>query len=237
MSGAFHTQLRAELITLRDPVRAKGQRAYMKSEMPYLGIPAPVLRRVTRQQIKEHPFASQQQWLAAVLDVWQNARYRELRYSTIQLAGAQRYAKWLDLAAVPVLEEMVVDGAWWDYVDSLATNHFGTLLRNHPTPMKKLMRTWSRDDDMWRRRVAILIQLKFTDKTDERLLRDVMKPSIREKEFFLRKAIGWALREYSKTSPDFVIRYVNEHADTLSGLSKREAFKVMLKQSTVRNVP
>ena len=237
MSPPFYTLLQDHLQPLGDPERARGQQAYMKSEMPYLGITAPVQQKITRTLIREHPFVTQDAWQASTLDVWRNASHREYRYCAIQLAGAPTEDEWLNLQALPMLEEMVVDGAWWDYVDALATRHFGRLLNDHPTPLKRLLRRWARDDDMWRRRVAMLAQLKFKERTDEKLLRDVLHPSLGENAFFLSKGIGWALREYSKTAPQFVIAYVHEHADVLSGLSKREGLKVLLKQGIVDGIP
>src|SRR5688572_20929768 len=91
--------------------------------------------------------------------------------------------------------------------------------------MKREMRRWSRDDDVWKRRTSILCQVTFKKDTDLELLYDCMRPSLTSREFFLRKAIGWALRQYAWTDPREVRRYVAEHADRLSGLSRREALK------------
>ena len=107
---------------------------------------------------------------------------------------------------------MIVTGAWWDYVDQLAGKHMGHLLATHPEDIRPVLLRWAGDDDIWRRRTAILAQLRFKDRTDPGLLFAVIEPSIARKEFFLRKAIGWALREYSKTRPDAVTRYVEANA-------------------------
>ena len=98
------------------------------------------------------------------------------------------------------------------------------MLAAHPRPVKALLRDWARDDDIWKRRTAILAQLRAKRATDTKLLADVIGPSIGEPEFFLRKGIGWALREFSKTDPAWVIGYVDTHPE-LSSLSRREALK------------
>lgn len=103
--------------------------------------------------------------------------------------------------------------------------------------MKPLLKRWATDDDMWRRRTAIICQLKFKSATDEALLFHAIEASKLSREFFLRKAIGWALREYSKTEPQVIIDYITTNADTLSGLSKREGLKVLLKQGAVSGIP
>jgi 3-methyladenine DNA glycosylase AlkD len=168
---------------------------------------------------------SAEEWRATCLELWRKAKHREQRYAAIELTGWRPYRAWLDLDAMPMLEEMIVDGAWWDFVDVLATNRVGPILRAHPQPMKKTMRKWSKSKDIWLRRTSILSQLKHKDETDLELLYDCIEPSIGSNEFFLRKAIGWALRELAKTDPDEVVRYVRDNAERLSGLSRREALK------------
>ncbi len=231
---------RAILRALRkvsDPERAPLQEAYMKSKMPFLGVVAPDLRKAAKRVFDDHPLVEEAVWLEAITALWRGARYREERHAAIQLAGHGQYRRWLTPNAVPVLEEMVVTGAWWDFVDTLATHHFGTLLANHPKTMKPLLKRWATDDDMWRRRTAIICQLKFKSATDEAQLFHAIEASKLSREFFLRKAIGWALREYSKTEPQVIIDYIAKNADTLSGLSKREGLKVLLKQGAVSGIP
>jgi 3-methyladenine DNA glycosylase AlkD len=122
-------------------------------------------------------------------------------------------------------EEMIVTGAWWDYVDAIAGQRLWTLLQREGEAMKRKMRDWSTDRDMWKRRSSVLCQLKAKEQTDLGLLYACIEPSLDSKEFFLRKAIGWALRQYAWTDPDEVRRYVAENAERLSGLSRREAIK------------
>jgi 3-methyladenine DNA glycosylase AlkD len=131
-----------------------------------------------------------------------------------------------DMSAVPMYEEMIVAGAWWDYVDALATHHVGNVLRKEPGRMKPLMRRWANDaDSMWKRRAAILSQIRFKADTDLALLYDCIRPNLAHTDFFIRKAIGWALRQYAWTDPREVKRYVTAHRARLSPLSIREALK------------
>jgi 3-methyladenine DNA glycosylase AlkD len=218
-------RLREEFKRLGDRDRAEGARAYMKSEMPYHGVPATPMRKVCRAVFAETPLPTAAAWRKEVLRIWRNARYREERYAAIELTGFKMYRSFQDLDALPMYEEMIVDGAWWDYVDAIAIQRVGAfLLRDYPKFMKAEMRRWSRDDDMWKRRSSIIAQITFKNDTDLKLLYDCIHPSIESREFFLRKAIGWALRAYAWVDPREVKRYVRDHPQ-LSGLSKREALK------------
>jgi 3-methyladenine DNA glycosylase AlkD len=217
--------VRTELARVADPAKAPAMQAYMKSAMPYLGIPAPALRQVCRAVFAAHSLASFDEWRATALALWREARYREERYVAIGLTGDRHYRSYQRLDALPIYEEMIVTGAWWDYVDDLATHRIGPLLALYPDPMRATMLAWSRDANLWKRRTAILSQLSFKAATDEALLFACIAPNLHDKDFFIRKAIGWALREYAKTYPDAVRRYVIEHEVTLSPLSRREATK------------
>jgi len=143
----------------------------------------------------------------------------------VLLTQARAYREFLTLSSVPMLEEMIVTGAWWDFVDTLAGHNLGDILRANPSKMKPLMRRWARDSDMWKRRSAILCQLGFKRETDLELLYDCIEPNLPHKDFFIRKAIGWALRQYAWTDPKEVRRYVKANTDRLSPLSVREALK------------
>jgi 3-methyladenine DNA glycosylase AlkD len=218
--------IRAELQRAGDPKRAAGGRAYLKSAMPLNGVGAVPLRKICRDVFKEHPIATPVAWRKQILELWRGAKYREERYAAIELSGAKLYRPFQDLDALPVYEEMIVTGAWWDLVDAIAIHRVGEfLLRDFPRPMKREMRRWSVDDDMWKRRTSILAQITFKGETDLDLLYDCIRPSLSSKEFFLRKAIGWALRSHAWTDPKEVVRYVREHEQELSPLSKREALK------------
>jgi 3-methyladenine DNA glycosylase AlkD len=124
---------------------------------------------------------------------------------------------------LPLVERLVIEGAWWDYVDNLA-GCVGELLPNDPS-LAAAMREWSHDENLWKRRVSIICQLGRKEQTDLVLLYDCIEPNLGDREFFVRKAIGWALRDYAWHDPHEVDRYVRENAERLSGLSRREATK------------
>ena len=199
----------------------------MKSELPFHGVRVPEVRRLARATIRAHPLPDAHAWEETVLEVWRSATHREQRYGAIELAYAPAYRRWLRPARLPMVEEMIVTGAWWDYVDQLAAKHMGHLLASYPEDIRPVLLTWAEDTDIWRRRTSILAQLKFKADTDADLLFALIEPSLAEKEFFLRKAIGWALREYSKTRPEAVTDYVAANHRRLSPLSRREAMRAI----------
>jgi len=217
--------LKKSLRAAADPAKAPGMQAYMKSSMPYLGVQAPQLRLAVRAVFAAHPLESFEEWRDAVMEIWREARYREQRYAAIELAGYGCYRTFRCLDALPMYEEMITSGAWWDFVDAIATRQLGELLRKHPVEMSAILREWAVCDDNWKRRSAILAQLNFKSDTDLKLLYDCIRPSLGAPEFFLRKGIGWALRQYARTNPDEVIRFVRRNQARLSPLSKREALK------------
>ena len=218
----------AALRQVADPVRARQQQAYMKSDMPYFGVGVPQCRRVAGAVFRTHPLPDPRAWETAILHLWRNAAHREERYAAIELLLFGRYAQWLEPARLPMIEEMVVTGAWWDYVDAIASRGVGAMLAAHPHPMRTVLRDWAKDDDIWKRRTAILSQLRAKGTTDTTLLADAIRPSIDEPAFFLRKGIGWALREYAKTDLAWVLGFVRAHPE-LSDLSRREALKHLVR--------
>lgn len=218
--------VRSALAGVADPTKAPAMQAYMKSSMPYYGVPAPSYRRICRAIFTAHPLLDADSWRASVLALWREATHREERYAAIELTGARRYRTYQTLAALPMYEEMIVTGAWWDYVDAIASNRIGaSLLRDFPEEMTAIMLACSRSPDLWKRRTAIICQLGFKEATDLDLLYACIEPNLDEKEFFIRKAIGWALRAYAWINPDEVSRFVRAHESRMSGLSRREALK------------
>ncbi|MGA7990023.1 MAG: DNA alkylation repair protein [Thermoanaerobaculia bacterium] len=217
--------LRRELAAAGTPGRAAGAQAYMKSAMPFHGVGAVPLRAICRKIFAAHPVTNVGSWRRDVLEIWRGASFREERYAAIELTGDRRARPFQTMATLPMYEEMIVTGAWWDLVDALATKRLGEILRNEPAPMRKAMRAWSRSDDMWKRRGAILCQNSFKKDTDLELLFACIEPSLGSKEFFLRKAIGWALRSYAWTDARPVVQYVEKNRVRLAPLSIREALK------------
>ena len=206
-----------------NPEKATGMRAYMKSAMPYYGINLPEVRLISRHHFDAIEMSCDG-WQQTVLELWRGARHREERYAALYLLRMKKHRKCLRPQSMPMLEELVVTGAWWDYVDETA-GVIGDVLREHPKKMKPVMRRWSTDQNLWKRRVSIICQLGFKRGTDLELLYANIEPNLGDRDFFIRKAIGWALRQYAWTDPNEVARFVRANGDRLSGLSRREALK------------
>jgi 3-methyladenine DNA glycosylase AlkD len=218
-------KLRKALRQAGDPAKAPVMQAYMKSAMPYHGVSVPLLRQVCKAIFTDVQFATASHWQAQVLDVWRNARFREERYAALYLAGEKRARAFQTPSAMTLYEELVVTGAWWDYVDDIASHRIGPILRDYPAPIRRKMLSWSKSTNLWKRRTAILCQLGFKADTDLELLYACIEPSLGSREFFLRKAIGWALRQYAWTDGAEIRKYVRQNRARLSPLSCREALK------------
>lgn len=216
-----------ELITTRlaaagDPQAAADMQRYMKSDMPFFGVRAPAAQRIVREAVRETGITGWEDLLADARHLWETAGHREQWYAAQQLTGYRPCDGRLEF--LDLYERMVVDGAWWDIVDN-CHRRFGMLLRRHPESVEPLLRAWALNPNRWKRRTAIIAQLGAKTTTDVDLLEAVILPNMAEKDFFLRKGIGWALREYAKTDPAWVGAFVANHGGELSGLSRREALR------------
>ena len=231
-------ELLAALGAAAVPSRAAGAQAYMKSTMPFLGLTVPVMRRITTDVSKAHVMPDVDTFRDTCLELWRKAKYRDERYAALEITGHRLYRAFQTPELMPMYEEFIVDGAWWDYVDLVAIHRVGPLLRDHRDEIEPIMRAWSTDADMWRRRTSIICQVGAKSQIDLALLYDCIEPNMADTEFFIRKAIGWALRSHAWLNPGEVERYVNAKADRLSGLSRREALKNVAKiQARVQTAP
>ena len=218
--------IRTSLRDVADPSRAAGQQAYMKSAMPFLGVRVPDARRVARAAVPKGETSTE--LLDAAADLWSRAVAREERYAAMALLGVRALRGRLEL--VPVIERFTVEGRWWDITDELA-HRVSELLDAHPAHMTTVVVDWSIDRrdapvsgaGLWLRRLAILAQLGRGERIDRDLLTAVIDPNVDDSDFFIRKAIGWALREVARHDPDWVVAFVD--ARELSPLSRREALK------------
>lgn len=221
--------VRERLAASADPERAEPMRAYMKSAMPYRGVTSVPLRAVCRAAYDEHRLADRDAWESAVRELWEGATYREERYAALALTRHRHYRAFQDPATLALYRHLLVSGAWWDLVDPLASHNVGDLLVARPAALTPVLRDWAVDDDLWLRRTAVICQLRRTDDLDVDLLRHALEANLDDsrhgREFFVRKAVGWALRQRARTDPDWVRAFVAEHEDRLSGLSRREALK------------
>jgi len=222
---ALISDIRAALAAAADPERAAVQQAYMKSQLPYRGITAPELKRLLRPILAAYRPATRTDHEATVRRLWEDVSYREEWYAAIALARHKAARSWLDPDAMPLWRHLLVTGAWWDVVDDISSHLVGDTLAHHRAEVTPVLRRWATDDDPWLRRAAVLCQLLSKDDTDLDLLRHAIDSNIDDTSFWLRKAIGWALRQYATIDPGWVLAEVARHGDRMSGLSRREATK------------
>jgi 3-methyladenine DNA glycosylase AlkD len=208
-----------------DPQRAVQQQAYMKSEMPYRGVTAPALKRLLRPILIDFAPAARADWEATVLELWNHAEFREERYAATALVRHRSATAWRDADSLPLARHLIVTGAWWDHVDELAAHLVGEALRADRAAVTPVLIEWATHDELWLRRTAVMCQVGARDETDRDLLRFAIEANLDDRTFWLRKAIGWALRDLAHTDPEWVRAEVSRLGERLSGLSRREALK------------
>lgn len=211
----------AELRAAADPTRAPAMQSYMKSAMPFLGVRSPQVRSIVRAAASAAALTGPE-LLATGWAIWDAAQYREQRYAALEVTGVRTALAAHDMGWLPFYDHVAQTGAWWDVVDACA-HRICLLLRRFPEPMSAQLRAWSRDELMWRRRLSIIGQLDAKGDTDRALLSDCILANAADREFFIRKAIGWALRQFARTDPQWVRAFLTDNGAALSPLSIREA--------------
>lgn len=196
-------------------------KAYMKDNFEYLGVKTPLRRTLQKEFLKEKSKESLiDKKLVKML--W-DCEYRELQYVAIDYLIKQK--KKLQKEDITFIKELIVTKPWWDSVDLIASHLVGELCIKYPELVYEDILSWSKDENLWIRRTAILYQLKYKEATNTNVLEKVIKDNIEDEDFFIRKAIGWVLREYSKTNKEWVRNFVDNN--NLSKLSEREASKYL----------
>lgn len=214
-------RVRAALAEVADPAQAPAMAAYMKHQFSFLGIASAPRRAAQKAVLDELASASGDELIAFAQACWAQEP-RELQY--VASDALRRHHRNLQPEHLPALAELITTKPWWDTVDTLAANTVGPLVARHPE-LSSVMDAWIESDDIWLARTAILHQLLYKDRTDPVRLFAYATRRAADTEFFIRKALGWALRQYARTDPDAVRAYVSTHAEQLSGLTKREALK------------
>ena len=221
----LQTHLRRALIAAGNPERALAQQAYLKSEMPHYGVTSSELRAVLRPFVVGFRPKSRAEWEETVRGLWDGATHREERYAALAFAQHPAAKKWQDPDALDLYQHLITTGAWWDLVDTVAGDLVGGVLASHRRKTTPIVRAWATDKDLWLRRSAVISQLKHGADTDLDLLSYAIDANLDDTSFWLRKAIGWALRQYARTDPEWVRSEVDLLGSGLSGLSRREALK------------
>ena len=211
-------RVRAGLAARADQAAAPAMQAYMKSAMPFRGVPKPARTALLRELACRLGDPATVETAAVAL--WDGAEYREERYVAVAMARRLRP----DPVRLPLIEHWIRTGAWWDLVDEIAVHLVGPLLQAHPARAEPVVRGWMVDDDRWLRRTSVIAQLGAHSATDVGLLADAIEANQDDPDFFLRKAVGWALRQHARTDAAWVRAFVAAHP-RLSPLSRREALR------------
>lgn len=221
-ADSFVRATRSALVDLADPDRAVPMAAYMKDRFGFYGVAAGPRRAAVRAATRDlGPPPDGAALLLMARACWA-ADQRELQYTAAD--ALRRWVGLLDASDLDEVDHLIVTKSWWDTVDILASRVVGPLVLAFPE-LTEVMERWVADPNLWRRRTAILHQLGYRDRTDAGRLFSCCAARAGEREFFITKAIGWALREYAKTDPEAVWSFVDEHRQDLAPLSVREATK------------
>jgi len=197
---------------------------YMLNRFEFFGIPSPLRKQLTREFITMHGLPAPEQLTQTVKSVWK-LQQRELHYAMMEIASRKPFL--VDDNRIELYRFMITTNSWWDTVDYIASNLVGAWLVKHPGQIRATSEEFMNSGNLWLQRTALLFQLKYRLATDFELLSGFIEELADSKEFFIRKAIGWALREYSKTNPETVLKFVATHE--LSALSKKEALRIIHK--------
>ena len=214
-------ELRRALEAVADPERVEPMTRYMRDQFRFLGVSSPVLRTTVKPVLTAAGDVSGDELVAFVDRCWDQPE-REFQYVGTLLL--RRWVRHLEPGHLEDLERYITTNSWWDTVDSLAAWSVGPLVRANPE-LRAVMDDWIDDENIWLARTAILHQLSYKGETDaDRLFRYAMARA-GDTEFFIRKAIGWALRQYARQEPERVRAFVEANRNELSGLTVREALK------------
>ena len=218
----FIETLRTEFEKNRNPKIAGEQKAYMKNRFEFYGIKAPDRRVITKPFLVKAFLPDKAQSSQIVYKLWEEP-YRDFHYFGQELLF--KYHKKFEKEDILILEFMVENNSWWDTVDYIAVKLMGGYFKMFPEQIDRYVKKWIASKNMWLQRSAILFQLKYKDELNKELMAATIKSLLGSKEFFINKAIGWMLREYSRSDPDYVRQFCKDNL--LSNLSRREALRLL----------
>ena len=203
-----------------NPAQTAPMKKYMRGQFEYLGIKSPQFKELMKQFLSEYGLPPVDELDSIARDLW-SLPQREFQY--VAISFSERLSKQLPKGTIKTLEYMIVTKSWWDTVDSIAGSIVGVHFRRFPDVREKYVAKWRKSDDFWLRRTCILFQLGYKSETNFELLCEIIRENLGSKEFFINKAIGWSLRQYARTNPSAVKKFVK--ATPLEPLSRREAMK------------
>ena len=209
-----------ELQNLANADDARAMKAYMRGRFEFLGVKTPARRKAAKAFFKKHGGADID-W-RFVRQAWEHP-FREMQYAALDYLETRKNL--LRPGDLPQLKKLAQSKSWWDTIDFL-DRLAGGIIAGFPETRPVILQ-WSRDEDIWLRRLAIDHQLLRKDQTDQHLLEQILVNNLNQTEFFINKAIGWALRDYSKTNPEWVKNFIRQHHGKMAPLSIREASKYL----------
>lgn len=222
MIEQYFTALRSAFEKYANPVIAAGAKAYMRNLSEFYGLPSPLRRQLTKEFIAKSGYPPYEQLEVLVHYAWEQPQ-REWQYVAMEIA--EKYVNKADHDLIDLAEWMITNKSWWDSVDFVAPNIAGTLFKRYPEIKMQYIEKWMQSGNLWLQRSCLLHQLRDNKTADRDLLFYLCERLSDHPDFFIRKAIGWSLRQYSKSFPHAVIDFVNSHQ--LSNLSRKEALKVI----------
>ena len=208
-----------------DPEKAVPMKRYMRDQFEYLGVKVPEMGKLLNQHIHEHGLPPLDDLEPILRDLWALPQ-REFQYAANGLL--EKFEEQLPPQFIETLEYLLVTKSWWDTVDTIATGTLGVHFKRYPKVRKKYLAKWRKSDNFWLRRATLLFQLGYKQDTDFELLSSLIRENLGSQEFFINKAIGWALRQYTRIDPQGVRDFVA--ATPLQPLSAREALKWLEKR-------
>ena len=214
-------KLYEEMIRHKNEEQAQKMSKYMLNKFEYIGIKTPKRRKIFKNFFKEYKNEEKIDW-EFVNKCWEN-KYREFQY--IAADYLKNMKDKLTRDDIPKLKQLILKKSWWDTIDNLDMTIGALALKD--SNVNKILLEWSLDENIWLKRIAIDHQLLRKEKTNTELLEKILKNNLGQTEFFINKAIGWALRDYSKTNPEWVKNFIEKNRENMAKLSIKEASKYL----------
>ncbi|HIP48736.1 MAG TPA: DNA alkylation repair protein [Lutibacter sp.] len=224
MSTSYIQELQKTFQENSNPERAIQQAKYMKDKFAFYGLTSPERRKLQAPFLVIEYLPEKEDAFAIVKELWQKPQ-RELHYFAQELT--HKYHKQVTITDIELYEYLITNNSWWDTVDFIAANLVGNYFKQFPNQREIVIKKWMGSGNMWLQRTCLIFQLKYKQETDTIILSNCINQLLGSKEFFINKAIGWVLREYSKTNARWVADFVENHNNQLANLSKREALRIL----------
>jgi 3-methyladenine DNA glycosylase AlkD len=222
---AWTLSIQAALTPCANAENARFMKAYLRDQFECFGIQSGPRRAAVKPLFEKAKLPPLDELTTIIDELW---ALPEREYQMVAVDLLIKLKSRLPVSMLADLERWIITKSWWDTVDMLATHIAGSFFIRHPSETETYVDRWRQTDNIWLRRTTLLYQLKYKEKTNTSLLFDLIRENQNDKEFFIQKAIGWVLREYSKTDAKAVIQFINEHK--IEGLAQREGLKWLKSQ-------